>query len=72
MFARAVLFAHIQQTLFNVEAIEPDDFSARLCRVITGTDDETDRAPACHGRKPFIRAKSFSRAKSHVAMYARL
>jgi len=23
MFARAALFAHIQQTLFNVETIEP-------------------------------------------------
>src|SRR6516164_1890567 len=37
-----------------------------------GSDDETDRTPACLGRKPFVRAKSFSRAKSHVAMYARL
>ena len=37
-----------------------------------GPDDETDRTPACHGRKSFVGAKSFSRAKCHVAMYARL
>src|SRR5262249_47265473 len=49
-----------------------DDFSAQPCRIAGGTDDETDRAPACHDRKPFSRAKSFSRAKPHVAMYARL
>src|SRR5262245_51670006 len=47
-----------------------DDFNAQPCRITRGTDDETDRSPACHGRKPCIRAKSFSRAKSHVAMYA--
>jgi hypothetical protein len=66
MFARAALFAHIQQTLFYVETIEPRVASSG------GTDDETDRTPACHGRKPFIRDKSFPRAKSHVAVYARL
>src|SRR5262249_3419868 len=47
-----------------------DDFNAQPCRITRGTDDETDRSPACHDRKPCIRAKSFSRAKSHVAMYA--
>ena len=66
MLARAGLFARIQQTSFNVETIEPRIGSSG------GTDDETDRAPAGHGRKPFVRAKFFPRAKSHIAVYARL
>jgi hypothetical protein len=49
-----------------------DDFSTQSCRITGGSDDETDRTPACLGRKPFVGAKSFSRAKCHVAMYARL
>src|SRR5215471_5072038 len=62
------VFASIRMSLFSMT----DDFSAQSCRITGGTDDETDRTPACHGRKPFVRAKFFPRAKSHVAVYARL
>ena len=60
------VFVSIRKSLFSMT----DDFSARSCRMTGGTDDETDRTSSCDGRKPFVRAKSFSRAKSHVAMYA--
>src|SRR6516165_9723785 len=62
------VFASIRMSLVSMT----DDFSAQSCRITGGTDDETDRTPACDGRKPFVRAKSFPRAKSHVAMHARL
>ena len=62
------VFASIRKSL----VLMTDDFSAQSWRITGGTDDETDRTSACDGRKPFVRAKSFARAKSHVAMYARL
>jgi hypothetical protein len=62
------VFASIRMSVFSM----PDDFSAQSCRITGGTNGETDRTTACHGREPFIRAKSFPRAKSHVAVYARL
>jgi hypothetical protein len=66
MFARAALFAHIQQTLFNVETIEPRVASSggpMMKQIVLLLVTAASLS---------FRDKSFPRAKSHVAVYARL
>jgi hypothetical protein len=45
MFARAALFAHIQQTLFNVETIEPSGHVSH--DVASGSNREILAASTC-------------------------